>query len=153
MQKKGKFESGLKTCKVCMKEYREKENMNWSCTQHVNPTYGGEMWWCCGKVGKDAPGCRKTRHISNNEDSESDTDERDKQEKKYVRCTSCKEVGHTIENCKNDPNMKTGGKPEEEYNRIQKMKDFRKLYADSIVHTTHLLKRSVMIPIEQDGEG
>ena len=107
-----------------MKEYREKENMNWSCTQHVNPTYGGEMWWCCGKVGKDAPGCRKTRHISNNEDSESDTDERDKQEKKYVRCTSCKEVGHTIENCKNDPNMKTGGKPDEEYNRIQKMKDF-----------------------------
>ena len=42
---------------------------------------------------------------------------------------------------------------DEEYDRIQKMKDFRKLYADSIVQTTHLLKKSVMIPIKHDDEG
>ena len=33
------------------------------------------------------------------------------------------------------------------------MKDCRKLFADSIVQTTHLLKKSVMIPIKYDDEG
>ena len=33
------------------------------------------------------------------------------------------------------------------------MKDFRKLFADSTVQTTHLLKKSVMIPIKYDDEG
>ena len=33
------------------------------------------------------------------------------------------------------------------------MKDFRKLFADSIVQTTHLLKKSVMIPIRYDDDG
>jgi len=33
------------------------------------------------------------------------------------------------------------------------MKDFRKLFADSIVKTTHLLKKSVMIPVKYDEEG
>mmetsp|Transcript_15989 Transcript_15989/g.21708 ORF Transcript_15989/g.21708 Transcript_15989/m.21708 type:complete len:86 (+) Transcript_15989:913-1170(+) len=33
------------------------------------------------------------------------------------------------------------------------MTDFRKLFADSIVQTTHLLKKSVMIPIKYDDEG
>jgi len=33
------------------------------------------------------------------------------------------------------------------------MKDFRKLFADSMVQTTHLLKKSVMIPIKYDDDG
>lgn len=33
------------------------------------------------------------------------------------------------------------------------MKDFRKLFADSVVQTTHMLKKSVMIPIKYDEEG
>lgn len=33
------------------------------------------------------------------------------------------------------------------------MKDFRKLYADSIYQTTHLLKKAVMIPIRYDEDG
>ena len=52
IQRKGKFDSGFKTCKACSKEYNEKENFNWSCRQHQSD-YGGEMWWCCGKQGKD----------------------------------------------------------------------------------------------------
>ena len=40
-----------------------------------------------------------------------------------------------------------------EFERIQKMKDFRKLFADSIVQTTHLLKKQVMIPIKYDDDG
>ena len=33
------------------------------------------------------------------------------------------------------------------------MKDFRKLYTESVVLTTHLLKKAVMIPIKLDEEG
>ena len=33
------------------------------------------------------------------------------------------------------------------------MKDFKKLFADSVVQTTHLLKKAVMIPIKYDEEG
>ena len=32
--RKGKFDSGMKTCKICAKEYNEKENYNWSCRTH-----------------------------------------------------------------------------------------------------------------------
>lgn len=38
-----------------------------------------------------------------------------------------------INDCTRDPNIKTGAKADAEFDRIQKMKDFRKLYADSIV--------------------
>ena len=58
-----------------------------------------------------------------------------------------------INDCTRDPNLKTGAKADTEFDRIQKMKDFRKLYADSIVQTTHLLKKAVMIPIKYDDEG
>ena len=34
ISRKGKFDSGYKTCKNCNKEYQEKENFNWSCRQH-----------------------------------------------------------------------------------------------------------------------
>ena len=34
-----------------------------------------------------------------------------------------------------------------------KMKDFRKLYADSVVQTTHMLKKAVMIPVKHDDDG
>ena len=88
------------------------------CVQHRNLDYGGEMWWCCGKVGKDAPGCRRTRHVSNAEDEEDEDEQREDEHKKFVRCASCKEIGHTIENCKNDPNIRTGAKADEEYERI-----------------------------------
>lgn len=32
------------------------------------------------------------------------------------------------------------------------MKDFRKLFADSIVQTTHMLKKAIKIPIKYDDE-
>lgn len=46
--RKGKADLGSKLCKNCAKEYDEKDNLNWSCRQHYS-SYGGEMWWCCGK--------------------------------------------------------------------------------------------------------
>lgn len=134
IQRKGKFDSGFKTCKNCSKEFSEKENFNWSCKTHRSD-YGGEMWWCCGQSGKEAPGCNKSKHDSKDEEEEDqeDNEANKDQSKKYIRCACCKEIGHAIEACTRDPNIKTGAKVEEEYDRIQKMKDFRKLYADSIV--------------------
>jgi hypothetical protein len=40
MARKGKFESLNKTCKKCAKEYKEKENFNWSCRMHQSD-WGG----------------------------------------------------------------------------------------------------------------
>jgi hypothetical protein len=34
IQRKGKFDSGVKTCKNCNQEFQEKENFNWSCKLH-----------------------------------------------------------------------------------------------------------------------
>lgn len=42
---------------------------------------------------------------------------------------------------------------EQEFQRILKQKDFRKLYADTVVQTTHMLKKSVMIPLKHDDDG
>jgi hypothetical protein len=37
--------------------------------------------------------------------------------------------------------------------RLLALQDYRKLYADTVVQTTHMLKRSVMIPLKTDEEG
>jgi hypothetical protein len=156
LQRKGKFDSGFKTCKNCGKEYNEKENFNWSCRQHQSD-YGGEMWWCCGKTGKDQPGCKFSKHESKEDEEEAMSDGEEPKQKttKNVRCFCCKEMGHKIDDCPRDPNMRTkNNNVESEFSRIQKMKDFRKLFADTLVQTTHMLKKSVAIPIkgEEDGD-
>ena len=112
--RKGKFDSSSKICKNCGKDYNEKENFNWSCRTHRGE-YSGEMWWCCGKEGKDAAGCLYAKHESKDEDE----DEEDEKEKEAAeaearakqRCMCCKEIGHTIENCPRDPNIKTKVEP------------------------------------------
>lgn len=58
-----------KICKLCGKEYLEKENFNWSCRTHRSE-YGGEMWWCCGKTSKDAPGCKFSKHFCKEDEDE-----------------------------------------------------------------------------------
>ena len=37
--------------------------------------------------------------------------------------------------------------------RINKIKDFRKLHADTIVNTTHFIQKSVMVPLQVDDDG
>ena len=135
IQRKGKFDSGMLTCKNCGREYNEKENFKWSCRTHYG-SYSGEMWWCCGKFGKDQLGCRYSAHESKDEDDDEenpDAADGDSKNDKYVRCACCKEIGHSIEECTRDPNIKTGLKADKEFERIQRMKDFRKLFADSVV--------------------
>jgi hypothetical protein len=73
-----------------------------------------------------------------------------------LRCLCCRENGHTVVNCPRDPNMRTVpaiAQIDQEFQRILKIKDFRKLYADTAVQTTHMLKKSVMIPLKHDEDG
>ena len=58
-----------KQCKNCAKLYLENENYNWSCRNH-HSSFSGEIWWCCGKSNKDAPGCKVSKHDSKDDDSE-----------------------------------------------------------------------------------
>ncbi|EER06422.1 ankyrin repeat domain containing protein [Perkinsus marinus ATCC 50983] len=121
------FEIDQRTCKNCNKEYMESANFNWSCRTHQSE-FGGELWWCCGKTGKDAPGCKFAKHESKDEDEyntlldEDDVDEengdakeetggageknRKHKPRRNVRCFSCKEMGHSAEACPKDPNMR-----------------------------------------------
>ena len=55
--RRGKFEEGSRVCKKCGKDFMESENFNWSCTTHQSE-FSGEMWWCCGKLTKEARGCK-----------------------------------------------------------------------------------------------
>lgn len=76
IQRKGKFDSANKTCKKCSKEFNEKENFNWSCRTHQSD-WGGEMWWCCGKRDRDAPGCKFQKHEAKEDDDFGEQDEAD----------------------------------------------------------------------------
>lgn len=69
ISRRGKFDSAIKVCKNCSKEYNEKENFNWSCRIHQSE-WGGEMWWCCGKRGKEQPGCKFSKHECQNDEED-----------------------------------------------------------------------------------
>jgi hypothetical protein len=87
LARKGKFDQGLKHCKNCGKEFNEKENFNWSCRVHQSE-WGGEMWWCCGKRGKEQPGCKFMKHEMANaiEDEEyKDPADQEKEKLKQLR--------------------------------------------------------------------
>jgi len=58
-----------KMCANCGKDFDEKANFNWSCRTHKS-TFGGEIWWCCGRKGKDDPGCRFGKHERKDENAE-----------------------------------------------------------------------------------
>lgn len=119
------FEQEQKTCKHCGKEYLESENFNWSCRTHISD-FGGEMWWCCGKLGKDAIGCKFSKHESKDDDD--DMDEQEKKEKEEnekklknlnIRCYSCKDIGHKAKDCPRDPNPRTKYQSIKENRRIE----------------------------------
>ena len=120
--RRGKFDQGMKSCKNCAKEFHEKENFNWSCRVHRVPEYGGEMWWCCGKIGKEVPGCKFSKHeCKEDEDEDDDNEEIEKNKAKQLksmRCQCCKELGHTMETCYRDPNLKTKEEVDTDFRRI-----------------------------------
>lgn len=143
--RRGKMDLAQKVCKNCGKDYVEKENFNWSCRTHLGE-WSGEIWWCCGKSNLDSLGCKYQRHVT--KDDEELGVEEDNAEKPItnIRCVCCKEAGHLIEHCPRDPNLRSLVDTEDDYNRIQNIKDYRKLNADTVVTTTHFLKKCVLIP-------
>jgi hypothetical protein len=152
LARKGNFDREQKICKNCAKEFTEKENFNWSCRTHMSE-FGGEMWWCCGKRGKEQPGCKFNKHESR-EDDNSDGDDTNKQiALRLVRCICCKEQGHKIDDCPRDPNFKTSVSTNEDIARIAQIKNFKKLHADTIVNTTHFMKKSILVPLKENEDG
>ena len=139
-------------CKNCGHYYNDKENFNWSCRTHLKD-WGGKFWWCCGKEEKNSLGCKYAKHVSK-EDEEDDLnfDKKKIDYFKNVKCMCCKELGHRIHECPRDPNFKTKADIEIDEQRIQKIKDFRTLFADTLVVTTHMLKKCIKIPKIKEGD-
>ena len=83
--------------------------MNWSCRIHpscdMNPSWGGQMYWCCGKTRKTAPGCKKSKHVAYMSDNE---DEEENIEVIKKACILCNSPDHEATNCDKDPNIRTG---------------------------------------------
>ena len=68
-------------CKKCGKEYNEKDNYQWSCRMHLGEYSADEqIHWCCGKIGKDAPGCKFSAHESKEDEDDDDENTQDKGE-------------------------------------------------------------------------
>merc|ERR1719253_707566 len=121
------FQIDQKSCRCCGKDYLESENFNWSCRTHQSE-FGGEMWWCCGKFGREAPGCKYAKHESKeDEDDDLDADEmqeeRDRQKKiknQNITCFGCSEVGHSAKDCPQAPNVRLAESyvPAREHRRI-----------------------------------
>jgi hypothetical protein len=90
--RKGKTDHNIKLCKNCGIEFPEKENFNWSCRTHQIKEYSGEMWWCCGKRGRNQPGCKYAMHeIKLDDDDDEDGDQSKKTKKQdLMRCHCCR---------------------------------------------------------------
>lgn len=147
--RKGKVDVGIKTCKNCGNEFHESSNFNWSCSIHsgqIDQVSG--QWWCCGKKGLNAKGCKVQKHEIQNEVDEDDDDKQDNNDlknQKYQRCQCCKQIGHSIDQCERDPNIKTKEDIETEFERVTQLKDFRKLFPDTQIATTIFLKKCIKV--------
>ena len=65
-----------------------------------------------------------------------------------MRCLCCKQLGHGIQDCNNDPNFKTAAIDiEVDVKRIKSISELKKTSADTLIRTTHFIKKSVMVPI------
>jgi hypothetical protein len=95
-------------CKACGKAFYEFDNFAWSCRMHRSE-FGGQIWWCCGKEGRDSAGCQLRRHEAKNDEDRLIDQSADKQRKKACIVRSkqnCKEPGHLVADCPKDPNPK-----------------------------------------------
>lgn len=142
--KKGKMESGIKTCGVCGKEFSDQENFNWSCRTHQSE-YSGEMWWCCGKLNKHDPGCKSGKHIVSNQ-SKGNIDGILNPDTNNAKCMCCKDFGHLTRDCPRDPNLKTRFNQLAELRRVQKIKFEPKLFIFTNIMTTKFLKTCIRVP-------
>ena len=122
-----------KYCSNCQREYDQKENYNWSCRTHAGE-YGGVMWWCCGKTKPTAIGCKVQKHIT--KDKEDEDEELDEKDARTVKCHSCKQMGHSQDECELDPNIRSLKNVETEFERLHKISQVKKLNSDQIMTTS-----------------
>ncbi|CAG9321593.1 unnamed protein product [Blepharisma stoltei] len=108
-----------KLCKNCNRPFFEKDNYNWSCLRHAGK-WNGMMYWCCGNIKEDTPGCVTSKHESRDEDEEEENEPTEEIEKKKYnkRCPSCREIGHLPSQCPKDPNARSNVSQTEELDRI-----------------------------------
>lgn len=64
-----------------------------------------------------------------------------------MRCTCCRELGHSNNDCPRDPNLKTNEDVDDELIRIGKITQNKRFYNDTLVTTTHFLKKCIKVPV------
>ena len=106
-----------KYCSKCNKTYIEHNNFNWSCRTHLG-AFQENTYWCCGKQGKDAPGCIISKHMSKEETTGTAVVEASSITK---FCIGCKKHGHCMSECPKDPNIKTKADIQDEISRLKKL--------------------------------
>ena len=108
-QRKGKSDQGYLTCKNCRKDFQESQNFSWKCCTHRSEySKEDDLWWCCLKKGVEQKGCKLQKHEPLDEDEdEEELELKNKRRIQFTRCLCCKELGHAIEECPRDPNLKT----------------------------------------------
>lgn len=93
-----------KICKNCKKYFIEKDNFNWSCTTHPSEYGESKFFYCCGATDREAPGCKKSKHVSE------EASEQDQTRKTFnstrLKCLTCGDFGHLSKECSRDPNPK-----------------------------------------------
>lgn len=108
IKKKSKFNDiEEKVCKFCKKVFIEKENFNWSCRNHLSEWGENHNYWCCGAEDKEAPGCKMSKHVSDEVGENKFVEKLDKKTKKKTVCRTCKNIGHVSTECPVDPNIRT----------------------------------------------
>ena len=114
----------LKSCTYCDTWFIEKENMNWSCRRHTNK-WNGSIYFCCGQTKEKALGCQYSKHISKEEEEE------EIQKTKKSWCSSCRQHGHSLEDCPKDPNVKGNSDSiREELSRVGTIKTIKERIKD-----------------------
>lgn len=121
-RRKAHGEEEERICRKCLRVYEDSENYNWSCRTHQSD-FSGEIWWCCGKPGRDAPGCRVEKHESKEEDEGDSADKKEQEALRLAmkRCPSCKGYGHLPQECPKDPNFRSQCDLIEEMARLGKL--------------------------------
>jgi len=132
-----------KVCKNCQKIFIENTNYNWSCKTHYSE-YSGEMYWCCGLAGKEAPGCRISKHIAKDDDEEdpvlSSMPEQVTSQCSVRNMQSCKDYGHKATECPRDPNLRSSFDMSEELDRVRSIAKRKKVGTAGMADSVETLK-------------
>ena len=123
----GQGQDEEKFCSRCQKTYFEYENFNWSCKTH-HGTIHENVYWCCGKAGKDSLGCVVAKHIS--KEDHDNCRSSDHYGSRF--CVGCKKHGHSIFDCPKDPNLKSRADLTDESKRLEVLTAPKRRY--SLLH-------------------